>query len=127
MDKLNLAWDTFDFHSKNNSELEEEYLSLLKKLKILLNKQIPATRWEKLDYVNKMTACCNKLTASYIKHIHCLDELIKIYKHRNLNGIPIPVEHITDIQFFNELKSINATLLEEIKVYQKSLPEILEE
>jgi len=126
MDKLNLAWDTFDFHSKNNSELEEEYLSLLKKINILLNKQVPATRWEKLSAVNKMIACCNKLSASYIKHIHCLDELIKIHQHRTLHGIPIPVEHITDIQFFNELKSISATLLEEIKVYKKKLPEILE-
>ncbi len=124
---LELAWKTFDFHSENIAKLEDQHLNNLTKLNTLLKKQVPATRHQKVNLVNKIIACCNKLESSYLKHTHCLDELIKIYEYRNLHGIAIPVEHITDIQFFNELKSVNATLIEEIKVYKKKLPEILEQ
>lgn len=123
---IELAWKTFDFHSENISKLEEDHLNNINKLNVLLKKQVPATKWQKLDLVNKIIACCNKLESSYLKHTHCLEELIKIYKHRNLNGISIPAKHHTDIDFFNELKNINATLIEEMKVYKSKVTEVLD-
>ena len=45
---LELAWKTFDFHSENIGKLENEHLSNLSKLNVLLKKQVPATRHQKV-------------------------------------------------------------------------------
>jgi len=121
MDNLELAWQTFEFHSLAIAELEEQHLSNLKKLKILTNKQVPATKIEKLNLRDKITACCNKLINSYSKHIACLNELIIL--HDTVHNIP--VERETDVQLFNELKSVSATLLEEMKRHKEEIPDIL--
>ena len=121
MDNLELAWETFEFHSSAIAELEEQHLSNLKRVKILTNKQVPATDTEKLNLRNKITACCNKLINSYSKHIACLNELIIL--HDTVHSIP--VERETDIQLFNDLKSVSATLLEEMKCYKEEVSNIL--
>jgi hypothetical protein len=121
MDNLELAWQTFEFHSSTIADLEEQHLSNLKKLKIFTNKQVPATKREKLNLRNKITACCNKLINSYSKHIACLNELIIL--HDTVHSIP--VERETDIQLFNDLKSVSATLLEEMKRYKEEVSDIL--
>ena len=121
MDNLELAWETFEFHSSSISELEEEHIKNLKKVKILINKQVPATKWEKLKLLNKMIACCNKLINGYSKHIDSIDELIRLHNEIEV----IPIERETDIQLFNELKSVSATLSEEMKVYKVKLSDIL--
>ena len=121
MDNLELAWETFEFHSASIAELEEEYLDNLKKVKVLTNKQIPATSLEKSRLFKKMNACCNKLINSYTKHIDSIDELIALYNEANI----IPIERDTDTELFNELKNTNATLIEEMKAYKDKLPDIL--
>jgi len=121
MDNLELTWQTFEFHSGNIMELEEEYEQMLKKANILLKKQVPATKWEKLDMKNKMIALCNKLISSYGKHIDCISELIHL--HNEVEDIPI--ERETDIKLFNELKDVSATLAEEMKVYKSNLSDLL--
>lgn len=126
MHDLDLAWETFDFHSESIAELEANHLDNLNKLNILLNKQVPATRWEKVDLVNKILACCDKLQSTYIKSNHSINDLIKIYNEKRKHNIPIPIEHKTDIQFFNELKNVNATLIEEMKVYKSKIREVLD-
>lgn len=125
MDNLELSWQTFEFHSANIMELEEEYEQALKKANILLNKRVALTKWEKLDVKNKMIALCNKLISSYSKHIACINDLIALHKYNQLNGIAIPEERNTDIELFNELKNVSATLAEEMKVYKNNLSDIL--
>lgn len=120
MDNLELTWQTFEFHSANIMELEEEYEQTLKKAKILLSKQVPATKWEKLDMKNKMIALCNKLISSYGKHIDCIGELIHLHNEAE----SIPIERETDVQLFNELKNVSATLSEEMRVYKDHLSDI---
>ena len=121
MDNLELAWQTFEFHSSAIADLELEHTLNLKNLKILVSKQVPATKWEKLDLSNKIIACCNKLINSYAKHIDSIDQLIHL--HNEVEDIPI--ERETDIQLFNELKSVSATLLEETKRHKEEIPNIL--
>lgn len=121
MDNLELAWETFEFHYSSISELEEEHIKNLKKVKILINKQVPATKWEKLKLRNKMIACCNKLINGYSKHIDSINELIRLHNEVDV----IPIERETDIQLFNELKNTSATLSEEIKTYKNKLSDIL--
>lgn len=121
MDNLELAWQTFEFHSSAIADLELEHTLNLKNLKILASKQVPATKWEKLDLSNKIIACCNKLINSYAKHIDSIDQLIHL--HNEVEDIPI--ERETDIQLFNELKSVSATLLEETKRHKEEIPDIL--
>jgi hypothetical protein len=125
MDNLELNWQTFEFHSANIMELEEKYEKNLKKTNILLRKQVPATKWEKLEMRNKMISLCNKLISSYGKHIDCINDLIALYKYNEINGIPIPEERNADIQLFNELKSVSATLAEEMRVYKQKLSNLL--
>lgn len=125
MDNLELTWQTFEFHSGNIMELEEEYEQILKKTNTLLRKQVPATKWEKSDMKNKIIALCNKLISSYSKHIACINDLIALYKYNLLNGIVIPEERNTDIELFNELKDVSATLAEEMKVYKSDLSDLL--
>jgi hypothetical protein len=125
MDNLELAWQTFEFHSGNIMGLEGKYEENLKKINILLSKQVPATKWEKLDSKNKTTSLCNKLINSYAKHIDCINDLIALYKYNRLNGIGIPEERNTDIELFYELKNVSATLAEEMRVYKDNLSDIL--
>ena len=120
MDDLELAWQTFEFHSERIADLEFNYAELLKRKKILLNKQVPATKWEKLDLKNEMIACCNKLINAYNKHIDSIDDLICL--HNEVETVPI--ERETDIKLFNELKNVSATLCEEMKVYKITISEI---
>jgi hypothetical protein len=120
MDNLELAWETFEFHSGNIMELEEEYERMLRKAKTLLAKQVPATKWEKSNMRDDMIALCNKLISSYGKHIDCIGELIHLHNEAE----SIPIERETDVQLFNELKNVSATLSEEMKLYKDHLSDI---
>ena len=120
MNNLELTWQTFEFHSANIMELEGEYEQMLKKTNILLSKQVPATKWEKLDMKNKTIALCNKLISSYSKHIDCINELIDL--HNEVENIPL--ERETDIDLFNELKDVSIALAGEMKFYKSNLADI---
>jgi len=80
---------------------------------------------QKIEMRNKMISLCNKLISSYGKHIDCINDLIALYKYNEINGIPIPEERNADIQLFNELKSVSATLAEEMRVYKQKLSNLL--
>ena len=92
-----------------------------KKVETLLNKTASVTNMQKLKLRNKAVACCNKLINAYKKHLDCIDELIKIHS----SECDIPEERETDIQLFNELKSVSATLMEEMNIYREKLSDIL--
>lgn len=121
MDNLELTWETYEFHTNCIAELEEEHIDNLKNVETLLNKTTPVTNIQKLKLRKKAVACCNKLISAYKKHLDCIDELIKIHS----SECDIPTEREADIQLFNELKNVSATLMEEMNIYREKLSDIL--
>jgi len=121
MDDLELAWQTYEFHSSKIYDLEQLHLSNLKKIKIFKQKRIAPTESEKEKMVRAITRCCDNLIVHYKKQINSIKDLIKIYKS---NGDELELS-ITDVDFLNELIDVTATLMEEMNKYKLEIKDLL--
>jgi hypothetical protein len=121
MDQLELAWETYEFHSIELTKYEELHLSNMKKLKIFKNKKVPPTEAQKARLSKVMLRCCDNLIVHYKKQIDSIKDLINIYR----SDVKIPESRETDIQFLNELIMVTATLMEEINLYRSEINEFL--
>jgi len=121
MDQLELAWETYEFHSIELTKYEELHLSNMKKLKIFKNKKVPPTEAQKARLSKVMLRCCDNLIVHYKKQINSIKDLINIYR----SDVKIPESRETDIQFLNELIMVTATLMEEMNLYKSEINEFL--
>lgn len=121
MDQLELAWETYEFHSIELTKYEELHLSNMKKLKIFKNKKVPPTEAQKARLSKVMLRCCDNLIVHYKKQIDSIKDLINIHR----SDVKISESRETDIQFLNELIMVTATLMEEINLYRSEINEFL--
>lgn len=121
MDDLELAWQTYEFHSEEIHKFEELHLSNLKKLKIFKQKKVAPTEGQKERLSKLMLRCCDNLIVNYKKQIDSIKHLIKIYE----SDLEISESRETDVQFLNELIMITATLMEEMNRYKSEIKEFL--
>ena len=124
MDKLELVWETFEFHTLNLSDLEVQHLNDIKQYKSLKKTLNPSQKYK--TYVKKkLVKNFNKLIYEYNKYIFCIDDIIKIHHYRELNGIRIcPTRKIPLSQMY-ELKNVTATQREQVKAWKKEVLEVL--
>lgn len=122
MDDLELAWQTYEFHSVKIYDLEQLHLSNLKKLKIFKQKRVAPTESEKEKMVRAITRCCDDLIVHYKKQINSIKDLIKIYKS---NGGELEFT-MTDVDFLDELVNVTATLMEEMLQYKFKIEKLFD-
>lgn len=121
MDDLELAWQTYEFHSVKIYDLEQLHLSNLKKLKIFKEKRVAPTELEKEKIVRAITRCCDDLIVHYNKQINSIKDLIQLY---NSNSQSIEFQDI-NVDFLNELINVTATLMEEMRTYKSEIKDLL--
>ena len=126
MDDLELAWETYDFHSAmlKNFELKHEFA--MEYYEDFIEKNLNPSQTKKTYVRNKLNKSFASLSSVYVKVLSAIDDLIKIYEDYKLNHIPLP-EHrqIDDPRLFFNLKNITATLMEEMKVSRREINGVL--
>lgn len=121
MKDLELIWESYEFHTSQILELENDLiLKTIEAQKILkkgLEEEVNSTdfRFEKVNILNKIIDLSNKLDISYKKQCNLLDEIIEAHNYRSLNGIPIPAEREVSISLLEKLKSETKILISETK------------
>lgn len=133
MQDLELAWETFEFHSASTISEEIKLTNHLTDLNKSLDKKELASTQEGYDKLIKRTnnilkkiiESSNIIVNTYIKQNSSLEDLIIIYRDYSLHGVPIPLEREVPSRYLLELKNTNATLIEEIKVQTEKYKRLL--
>jgi hypothetical protein len=121
MDALDLAWDTFDFHSIEIAKLEQLHLENMKEIKSLLKEKNDSSYSRRIKIKKTTLECCDQIVVSYKKQLSSIDDIYKLYK----SGIEIPEARYVDPQFLNELKLLTATLMHEMQNYKEEVNKLL--
>lgn len=124
MDKLDLVWETFEFHTVNLADLEVQHINNIKQYKALKKSLNPSQRY-KLYLKKKLIRHFNKLIYEYNKYIFSIEDIIKIHHYRELNGIKIPEIREIPLSQLYELKNVTATQCEEVKVWKQEVLDVL--
>jgi len=93
MDALDLAWDTFDFHSIEIAKLEQLHLDNMKNIRSLLKEEIDSPYSKRIKIKKSSLKCCDQIIVSYKKQISSIEDIIKIHN----SGIDIPEERSLNI------------------------------
>lgn len=117
MNQLDLAWETFDFHTEEIARLEALYISSMKKAKIFSKKRIKPSNAESNRLYKSALSCCEKLIVNYLKQLNAIIELQKIYD----SDIEIPMEYEMDGKFLVELAEITNELIQDLKLHKSNI------
>jgi hypothetical protein len=121
MDALDLAWDTFDFHSIEIAKLEQLHLDNINDIRSLLKEEIDPPYSKRIKIKKNALKCCDQIIVSYKKQISSIEDVLKI----NNSGIDIPQERYVENEFLNELKLLTATLMYEMVTYKEEINKLL--
>lgn len=121
MDKLELAWETYDFHTAMIYDAEEGHKRLLSRFHKFISDNLNPNELRKKRVKNGMNKSFNHLLLIYKKQMDAVSDLIEIYQ----SDIYIPEEREMNVEYFFELKNVTATLIEELKVHQREINEVL--
>lgn len=122
MDKLKLAWETYEFYTNEIYKSEEVHINTLKTLKRFVNENLNPKKYQRVRVKNKCKESCDKLTLLYHKQIQSIDDLISIYQ----DYVDIPPEYHTDIEYLLTLRNITSTLMNEINQYKIQIENMLD-
>lgn len=125
MDDLELAWETYDFHTYMLHELEVKHHSVMEYYQRFVKRNLNPSQAKKTYARNKINKSFSAILTSYGKQLKSIDDLIKIYKIYKVDGIPLPEGREIDPQLFITLKNVTATLMEEVKILRKEINEVL--
>jgi len=125
MDKLELIWETLEFCIDTIHDVEAEHTRLLDRYKAFIAKNSNPNQFRKNRMRKDMNKSFSRLINIYQKQLNCLTDLIKIHKYYELNGIPIPEEREIGIDYLYEFKNTTATLIEQSKIVQSEINEVL--
>lgn len=121
MNKLDLAWDTFDFYTSEISDYEAQYFAHTKIINnFFKNKNFPQ-KDQRNRLLNKANKCMDTLLVLYKKQIDAISDLIKL----NESGIDIPSEKQIDKMSLVTLKNITATLIQEMQMHKSEIKDLL--
>lgn len=121
MNKLDLAWETFDFYTIEISDYEAQYFSNTKTIKNFLKSENFPQKDQRKRLLNKSNKCMNNLLVLYKKQIDAISDLIEL----NESGIEIPPEKEVDKMSLVALKNITATLIEEMRMHKSEIKDLL--
>lgn len=125
MDKLELAWQTYDFYTEMIYDFEIEHDSCLNSFRDFISTDLNPKQIKKVYFKRKINKSFNQLKLLYKKQMNAVSDLIEIHKHYEINDITIPLEREVRVQLLYELKNITATLIEKSKAHQKEINEVL--
>ena len=121
MNKLDLAWETFDFYTIEISDHEAQYFSNTKTIKNFLKSENFPQKDQRKRLLNKSNKCMDNLIVLYKKQIDAISDLIEL----NESGIEIPPEKEIDKMSLVALKNITATLIEEMRIHKSEIKDLL--
>lgn len=121
MDKLELAWETYEFYTNEILVEEQNYVNNIVTLKRFVKANPLPTRQQKARMKKKCLQVCRTLNQLYNKQLEAISDLIEI--HNTYVDIP-PVREV-DISSLLALKNLTATLMHEIHQYKIQIEEIL--
>lgn len=121
MDELELAWQTYDFHTCMIYELEEKHKSAIKYYERFVKRNLNPSQTKKTYVRNKLNKSFSLMLTAYNKQLKAIDDLIELYK----KDIDIPAEREANPQLFFDLKNVTSTLMEEIKIFRREINEVL--
>jgi len=121
MDKLELAWETYEFYTNEILVEEQNYVNNIVTLKRFVKANPLPTRQQKARMKKKCLQVCRTLNQLYNKQLEAISDLIEI--HNTYVDIP-PVRDV-DISSLLALKNLTATLMHEIHQYKIQIEEIL--
>lgn len=110
MDKVDLAWDTFDFYTLEIADYEAKHLNIVNEISNLVENHVDSYKYQRKRLKNKFNKNLDCLLVLYKKQLNSIDDLIAL----NEDYIDIPPEKEIDTQMFFALKNVTATLLEEM-------------
>lgn len=121
MDNLELAWQTYEFHTEMAVEFEDKHTDLIVRYRNFVSKNLNPSQSQKKWLLNRLNKSFNRLLSTYVKQMDAVNDLIDLYN----SDIEIPEERKLDKQSLYSLLNITATLSEEIKIYRKEINEVL--
>jgi|TARA_Y100000289_G_scaffold62654_1_gene72174 hypothetical protein len=121
MDELELAWETYDFHTLILYELEEDHRSVIEDYRRFREKHLNPSQLKKTYMRKKLNKSFNTMINAYSKQITAIDDLISLHE----SGIEISIHRDVSPQLLRELKNTTSTLIEEVKIVRKEINEIL--
>jgi hypothetical protein len=121
INKLNLAWDTFDFYTEEISGYEAEHLNNSKTLDNFLNNGNFPQKDQRKRFFKKSNKCIDILLTLYKKQMDSISDLIEL----NESYEDIPPEKEIDTMSLVALKNITATLIEEMRMHQSEIKDLL--
>ena len=121
MDKFELAWDTYDFHTAIACELEGKHGLLVDSYHRFLENNLNPSQAKKTYIRNKLNKSFNLILSAYKKQLDSIDDLIKYYKaDKDISNV-----RELDPQLLFDLKNTTSTLVEELKVFRGQINEVL--
>lgn len=121
MNQLELAWQTYDFHTFTLYDLEESHQSTIKSYKRFLGKDSNPSEIKKKYMRNKLNKSFSIMLTTYNKQLKAIDDLTQLYK----SDIDIPIEREFDLRLFAELKDITIAIVKEIEGFRAEVNEFL--
>jgi len=121
MDNLELAWQTYEFHTEMAVEFEDKHTDLIARYRNFVSKNLNPSQSQKKWLLNRLNKSFNRLLSTYVKQMDAVNDLIDLYN----SDIEIPEERKLDKQSLYSLLNVTATLSEEMKIYRKEINEVL--
>jgi len=121
MDKLELAWDTYDFHTAIVYDLEEKHKLVIDSYDKFVKKNLNPSHTKRIYVRNKLNKSFNAILSAYKKQLNSINDLIKYYMEYK----DIADERDLNPQLLFDLKNTTATLVEEMKKLRREINEDL--
>ena len=121
INKLELAWETYEFYTNEVVEYEEVHMNTLKTLKRFVSENTSPKKYQRDRVKAKCQESCSKLFLLYQKQIDALSDLINLHN----TYIDIPPEREVDTESLITLKNVTVTLMNQTNEYKKQIEEML--
>lgn len=133
--RLELAWETFDFHVASCINKELDLVKYTDTIKDNLKKISTGTTqdWKRrlsvknMGLYRKLSTCTNLLVNDYKKQNITLDELMELIRYHKKYSIShlIPSERQVHLRYLHELKNTNSTLIEHLILQKNEIKSLL--
>jgi len=117
MNKLELAWSTYEFYTLEITDHEYAHVQLVKEINETFPFLNSADKKSLQSEYDRQHKC---LFTLYKKHLDSISDLISL----NQTLVDVPPERKVDITSLITLKNVTATLIQEMKAYKKEIDEL---
>jgi hypothetical protein len=121
MDKLKLAWDTFDFFTSECRDQEKKHSDCISTLSKFFNKNNFPSRAQRARMKKKLYSTSDYLIILYKKQSDSLEDLISL--HRDI--IDIPPEREVKVESLLSLQNVTFTLIHQVNAQKSEFNDLL--